>query len=76
MLNLLKAFQPRLDLPAKLAAHETDKEEGEKLVEENPEAQRQCKGEEDLQSIKTIQTESSLYVGSSFVSSMDSEQLR
>ncbi|XP_019389505.1 PREDICTED: fibrous sheath-interacting protein 2-like [Crocodylus porosus] len=73
VLNLMKAFQPKVDLPAKLAAHDTENEEGEKMVDENPE--RQSEGEKDLQSIKTIQTGSSLYVGSSFILSMDSEQL-
>ncbi|XP_059582764.1 fibrous sheath-interacting protein 2 [Alligator mississippiensis] len=68
VLNLLKAFQPKVDLPAQLAAHHTENE--------NPEAKLQWEGEEEIQSIKeTIQTESSLSVGSSLAFSMDNEQL-
>ncbi|XP_019400181.1 PREDICTED: uncharacterized protein LOC109316499 [Crocodylus porosus] len=75
-LNILKALQPKVGLLAQLAAHHTEKEEGEEKVEDKPEEGQQWEEEEELQQIEEIiPIESSLYLGSSLASSMDSEQL-
>ncbi|KYO24392.1 hypothetical protein Y1Q_0002032 [Alligator mississippiensis] len=76
VLNLLKVFQPKVDLPAQLAVCHAENEEEEEMVEENPEAKQQQEGKEEIESSEeTVQTESSLYVGSSLALSTDNEQL-
>ncbi|KYO20683.1 hypothetical protein Y1Q_0012568 [Alligator mississippiensis] len=77
VLNILKAFQPKVDLLTQLATLYTENEEGGEKVEEKLEAEQQWEEEEELQQIKeTIQVECSLYLGSPLASSIDSEQLR
>ncbi|XP_025056813.1 uncharacterized protein LOC112549863 [Alligator sinensis] len=61
---ILKAVQPKVDLPAQQAAHYTENKEREEKVEEKLEAEQHWQEEEELQQIEeTIQVESSLVFG-------------
>ncbi|KYO22636.1 hypothetical protein Y1Q_0003153 [Alligator mississippiensis] len=74
VLATLKALQPKVDLPAQLAAYYTEDEEGEERVEDSLESEQQWEEEEELQQIEeTTPVESSLYLWSPLGSFTDTE---